>query len=269
MKSVFLTISFLVLIFIFIRFLEYKSLYYPFRNIELTPGDMGLDYEDVSFKTKDGVQISGWFIPSEKSRAAFLFAHGNGGNISHRLEKIRMFHDLGIDTFIFDYRGYGKSEGRPSENGLYLDAEAAYEYLTKEKKVLPGRIVGYGESLGGAVVIDLAGKHEVGGIIIENGFTSVPDMARTIMPFIPTFVYKSRFDSLSKVKKINVTKLIYHSRDDEVVPFEHGRKIFDNAPGPKNFIELKGGHNEAFVISHEVYLKGIDMFIDSVLNNAL
>jgi fermentation-respiration switch protein FrsA (DUF1100 family) len=254
--------------FIFIRFLEYKSLYYPFRNIELTPKDMGLDYGDVSFITKDKVQISGWYIPSEKSRAVFLFAHGNGGNISHRLEKIKMFHKLGIDTFIFDYRGFGKSKGRPSEKGLYLDAEAAYEYLTREKKVLPGRIVGYGESLGGAVIIDLAGKHEVGGIIIENGFTSVPDMARKIVPFMPDFFFKSRFDSLSKVKKINVSKLMYHSRDDEVVPFEQGRKVFDNAPGPKEFIELKGGHNEAFVISHEIYLNGMDVFIDGVQNSA-
>jgi fermentation-respiration switch protein FrsA (DUF1100 family) len=269
MKLVITSIVILLLFFIFIRFLEYKSLYYPFRNIELTPGDIGLDYEDVSLITRDGVRISGWFVPSEKSRASFLFAHGNAGNISHRLDKIRVFHELGIDTFIFDYRGYGKSEGRPSEKGLYLDADAAYEYLTREKKVLPNRIVGYGESLGGAVIIDLAAKHEVGGIIIENGFTSVADMARKIMPFIPAFVYKNSFDSLAKVKNINVTKLFYHSRDDEVVPFEQGREIFENAPGPKNFVELEGGHNEAFVISHEVYLKGMELFIDSVRNNAL
>ncbi|MCK5138754.1 MAG: alpha/beta hydrolase, partial [Thermodesulfovibrionia bacterium] len=136
------------------RYLEKKTLYFPLRKIEATPKDIRLDYEDLSIMTKDGIQLAGWFIPAKRPRATLLFCHGNGGNISHRMEKIKLLNALNVDILIFDYRGYGMSKGRPSEHGLYLDAEAAYAYLITSKEVLPEKIIVFGESLGSAVAVD-------------------------------------------------------------------------------------------------------------------
>ncbi len=264
MKSVFLLAAILVFLFFFIRFLEKKSLYFPVQTIDATPDNIGLDYEEIFVTTKDGVQLSAWFIPSGSTRATLLFSHGNGGNISHRLEKIKILNKLNLDVLIFDYRGYGMSKGSPSEKGLYRDAEAMYDFLIKERKISPRKIVGYGESLGGAVIINMAMKHEVGGLIIEDSFTSVRDMSRKYFPFIPSFVYKSKFDSLTKIKSIKAPKLILHSVNDEIVPFEQGKKLFENAPEPKGFVQLQGGHNDAFLISQDVFAAKIDSFIDMV-----
>jgi hypothetical protein len=261
MKIVLSIAAALIILFILVRFLEYKSLYFPLSKIEATPKDIEVDYEDVTVTTTDGIRISGWFIPAKNPRATLLFCHGNGGNISHRLEKISMFNFLGLNVFIFDYRGYGKSNGSPSEKGLYLDAEAAYQYLLHEKGFSPEGIIAYGESLGGAVAVDLASRHELGGIIIEEGFTSAKDMGETILPFIPSSIYKSEFDSLKKIKNITSPKLIFHSPDDEIVPFKFGKKLFDEAAEPKEFVQLQGGHNNAFLISEELFMGKIDQFI--------
>jgi len=264
MKTILLIAVVPVLLFFVLRFLEYESLYFPFRDIEYTPKDTGLDYEDVNLTTKDGIRISGWFIQSESPRATVLFCHGNGGNISHRLDKITILRGLDLDVMIFDYRGYGTSKGRPSESGLYLDAEAVYDYLVNEKKVSPRKIVGYGESLGGAVIIDLASRYEFGGIIIEGSFTSIGDMAKKIIPFIPVSVFKSRYDSIAKIQNIKFPKLILHSSKDEIIPFEQGRRLFDNTGEPKRFAEMQGGHNDAFLVSKDVFIAEIDSFIDSL-----
>ncbi|HDH04240.1 MAG TPA: alpha/beta hydrolase [Nitrospirae bacterium] len=252
------------LLFLSIRFLEKKSLYFPLQKIESTPQDTGLDYEEVFVTTKDGVQISAWFIPSGEPRATILFSHGNGGNISHRIEKMKTLNDLDLNIFIFDYRGYGMSKGNPSEEGLYLDAEAAYDYLVNEKKIPAGKIIGYGESLGGAVIIDLAGKRELGGVIIEGSFSSIRDMAKKYFPFIPPFVFKSSFNSFEKIKSIKSPKLHFHAVSDETVPFELGKKLFDNALEPKEFVLLQGGHNDSFLISQDVFITGIDLFLDNL-----
>jgi len=233
----------------------------------MTPEDVGLKYEDVYVKTEDGLKIHGWFIPSNASKATILLSHGNGGNISHRIEKILILNALGIDVLIFDYRGYGMSEGSPSEEGLYKDAEAVYKYLVEEKKVSPDSIIGYGESLGGAVIIDLALRHEMGGIIIEDSFTSVRDMAKKYFPFIPSILLKTSFDSLSRINDIKIPKLLLHSISDEIVPFEQGRMLYENASEPKWFVQLQGGHNDAFLVSKEVYTSGIVEFTGRVIKN--
>jgi len=251
----------LILLFFFIRFIEKKSLYYPLKKIEATPRDIGLDYEEIFITTKDKVLISGWYIPSGSPRATFIFSHGNGGNISHRLEKIKMFNDLRVNVLIFDYRGYGMSEGSLSEEGLYLDAEAVYDYLVNEKQVPPEKIIGYGESLGGAVMVDLAVRREMGGIIIEGCFTSIQDMAKKIFPFIPSFIYKTSFNSLEKISRVKAPTLHFHSVADEVIPYQLGRKLFDRAPGPKEFVDLQGGHNDSFLISRDVFIEKTDSFI--------
>lgn len=261
MKVVIFIIAVPVFLFFSIRFLEHKSLYFPFRTIEATPEDIGLDYEDINIITADGIRLTAWFIPSEESRAVLLFCHGNGGNISHRLEKIMILNRLGLDIMIFDYRGYGKSSGRPSEEGLSIDAEAVYDHMVNERELPPQKIIGYGESLGSPLIIDLALKREMAGIIIEEAFTSVKDMAREHFPFIPAFVLKSSYNSLENIKNLTIHKLILHSVNDEIAPFEQGQRIFNSASEPKEFVELRGGHNDAFMVSRDIYSSGIDRFI--------
>lgn len=260
MKIVLSIAAALIVLFVLVRFLEYKSLYFPLKKIEATPKEIDLDYEDIFVTAKDGVKLNGWFITAKNPRATLLFCHGNGGNISHRLEKISMFNFLGFNVLIFDYRGYGKSKGRPSETGLYLDAEAMYQYLLNEKGIVPQEIIAYGESLGSAVAVDLASKYELGGIIIEEGFTSVKDMGKTLLPFIPSSIFKSKFNSLNKIKDIRFPKLFFHSADDEIVPFNLGRTLYDASPEPKEFVQLQGGHNDAFLISQELFMGKIDSF---------
>ena len=255
-----LLIAVLASLFFLIRYLEKKNLYFPLKTIEANPGDIGLYYEDIILTTGDGVDINFWYIPADDSIATIIFCHGNGGNISHRLEKIRLLNGIGLNVLIFDYRGYGSSGGSPSEEGLYLDAGAVFGYLVNIRKVPSDRLIVYGESLGAAVAIDLAGKHNLAGIIIEGGFSSVKEMGKRVFPFIPGFIYKSRFDSLTGIKDVKVPKLFFHAREDEIVPLELGRKIYDAASGPKEFIQIDGGHNDAFHVSEEMYLREIESF---------
>ena len=264
MKILLLIIAIPIILFIFIRFLEQKSLYYPFRAIEITPKEIGLDFEDVNITTDDGVDIHGWFIPAKDPAGVLLFSHGNGGNISHRLEKLQMLHELNLDILIYDYRGYGMSKGRPSEAGLYLDAEAMYEFLINEKGDKPDHIIAYGESLGGAVAVELARSHALRGLILEGSFSSIKDIAKHYFPFIPTFILKTSYDSKSKIESIAVPKLIMHSIDDEIIPFKYGVALFDASAGPRKFIILKGGHNDSFLISREEYLSEIKAFLSEM-----
>jgi hypothetical protein len=264
MKIIVIIIAIPIILFLFIRILEHKSLYYPFQAIEITPKDIGLAYEDVNITTDDGVDIHGWFIPAKDPVGVLLFSHGNGGNISHRLEKLQMLHELNLDILIYDYRGYGMSKGKPSETGLYLDAEAMYAYLLKEKAYEPEQIVAYGESLGGAVAVELAKRHTLHKLIIEGSFSSIKDIARKYFPFIPSFIYKTKFDSIGKINDITVPKLIIHSIDDEIIPFKFGVALFDAAAGPKKFIVLKGGHNDSFLVSREEYVFEIRAFLSEM-----
>ena len=261
MKVVIFIIVVPIFLFFSARFLEQRSLYFPFGTINATPENIDLEYEELDIITADGIRLSAWFIPSEDSRAVLLFCHGNGGNISHRLEKISIMNRLGLDILIFDYRGYGKSSGRPSEDGLYKDAEAVYDHMVNERKTPPQKIIGYGESLGSPVIINLALKREMAGIIIEEAFTSVRAMAREHFPFIPGFVLKSGYNSLGMIKDVKIPKLIFHSVNDEIVPFEQGERIFETASEPKEFVELRGGHNDAFIVSRGIYSSGIDRFV--------
>lgn len=261
MKVVLLCAAAFIILFLFVRYLERQSLYFPLREIEANPSMIGLHYEDVTVRTGDGIQICGWYVPADTPRATVLFFHGNGGNIGHRLEKIRMLNQLDLGVLIFDYRGYGASGGSPSEKGLYDDAVTMYTYLVKERDIPPGTVIAYGESLGGAVAVDLARTYELGGVIIEGGFTSVKDMAKRVLPFVPSFFYKTEYNSLKKIRDVRAPLLVVHSDDDEIVPFHHGERLYNAAREPKEFVRLQGGHNDAFLLSREQYLSGIDSFI--------
>ncbi len=256
-----LVLGYLALIlFVYVR--QPKMLYFPTREIEQTPADIGLSFEELYLKTADGLSISAWYIPATDARAVLLFCHGNAGNISHRLDSIRIFHDLGLSVLIFDYRGYGQSGGSPSEEGTYLDAEAAWDYLVQARGINPSHILLFGRSLGGAVAAEVAMRRRAGALIIESGFTSIPDMGRKYYPYMPvSLISRFQYATIDKVVSLSLPKLIIHSRDDEVIPYDQGRKLYDRASEPREFLMLRGGHNEGFLISGRLYTDGLRQFI--------
>lgn len=247
---------------VFVYFRQPKMLYFPTRDIEMTPAAIGLSFEEVNFKTADGLTIAAWHIPAPDARAVLLFCHGNAGNISHRLDSIRIFHDLGLSVLIFDYRGYGRSEGEPTEKGTYLDAEAAWDYIVKNKRIDPSRIVIFGRSLGSAVAAELAMRRKAGALIIESGFSSIPDLGRKYYPYLPVgLVTRFHYATIDKVSRLALPKLFIHSPDDEIIPYDQGRKLFEKAAEPKEFLKLQGSHNEGFLMSGLFYSSGIEQFI--------
>lgn len=239
-----------------------RLIYFPERELATTPRAYGFAYEDVWLTTEDGVRAHGWFVPAPSARATLLFLHGNGGNISHRLEKIAIFRRLGLNVLIVDYRGYGRSEGKPNEEGTYRDARAAWRYLTQTRGLAASTIVVYGESLGGAVAARLGTEHTPRALIVESSFTSVPDLGAEIYPWLPVrllarYAYPAK-DSLTQVQG---PVLIVHSRDDEIVPFHHGERLFAAAREPKHLLEIRGGHNDGFIVSGAQYVEGLQTFL--------
>lgn len=221
----------------------------------------GIAPEDCTFRTSDELTLHGWFIRNDQAIATFLWCHGNAGNLSDRLDNLARLAQLPFNIFIFDYRGYGKSEGTPSEEGLYLDAEAAYHFLLDEKAISPDKLILFGRSLGGAVAIDLATKHAVAGVIVESTFTTISDMARHLFPYLPTVVLKTKFESQSKVSRINAPILILHGSDDKTVPALLGRDLFEAASDPKEFHEIAGaGHNDTYVVGGDRYFQRLLRF---------
>jgi thioredoxin len=228
--------------------------------------------EDCWLATTDHVRIHGWYCsPQVRSAGAvspidaqgiLLFCHGNAGNITDRYEFIQMLVQLRVNLLIFDYRGYGKSEGSPSEEGVYKDARAAWDYLTETRGLSAGKIILFGESLGGAVAIDLARQVEPGGLIVQSSFTSIGDMASLLMPGVPRFLLRTTMDSLSKIPNVSCPKLFVHSKTDEVVPFSLGRRLFEAARYPKQFYEVQNaGHNDTHIAGGQAYLKVLGQFI--------
>ncbi|MEE9523165.1 MAG: alpha/beta hydrolase [Thermodesulfovibrionales bacterium] len=239
--------------------------YFPIKEISITPSDIGLMFEDVTLTTEDGKSISAWYIPADNARGVLLFCHGNAGNISHRLDSIRIFHDLDLSVLIFDYRGYGNSNGSPSEKGTYYDAEAAWNYLVGERYINPGKIILFGRSLGGAVASMMAVRHRPGALIIESGFTSVPDIGKKLFPFLPVrLISRYDYNARMNVQQVNIPKLFIHSPDDEIIAYEHGRKLFESATGPKDFLQITGDHNYGFLNSGKLYTEGLDRFISNI-----
>jgi len=239
-----------------------RMIYFPTPDLLATPSDYGLEYESVGFATNDGLKLHGWWIPAVPQRGVLLFFHGNAGNIGDRLESIEIFHRLGLTVFIIDYRGYGRSEGRPSEQGTYLDATAASRYLSEERGIDPSRVVIFGRSLGAAVATMLASEHPPKSLILESAFTSVPDMAATLFPLLPVrLLLGMQYDNLKRIVKIGCPLLIVHSRDDEIIPFEHGKRLFEAANDPKQLLEIRHGHNDGFVLSGPLYTEGLSEFI--------
>lgn len=257
----------LFIIFVYIKFIERKTIFYPEKIIVTDPSSLHLVFEDIYIDVEANVKIHGWFIPYPGAFYTFLFCHGNAGNISHRMYKLYMLRELGFNVCIFDYRGYGKSKGMPSEQGIYKDTEAVYDYLISQKHIRSDQIVLYGESLGTAAAIDLASKRKIGGLIVEGAFSCGKDVGKAWYPFLPRFVFSDTFNSLKKIKSVDAPKLFIHARDDEIISIAFARKLFNVAPPPKEFVEIKGMHNDAYLDSQEEYISSISKFMKSGIKN--
>lgn len=252
-------------VWLLLRRFEQSQMYEPSRELEATPDEAGMAYEDVFLTAEDGVRIHGWWVKAVPDRATVLFCHGNAGNISHRLELIDLFHRLGLNVLIFDYRGFGRSEGSPNEAGTYRDGEAAYRHLREERGIAPGRIVIFGRSLGGAVAIELARRVEAAALVCESTFTSAEEMGKLIYPSLPVgLLVRNKYDSISKVGGLTLPVLFLHSPEDELVPFEHGRRLFRAAAAPKEFLAIRGGHGDNFQVSAPLYSEVLDRFLKKI-----
>jgi len=224
-------------------------IYRPDHNIDTDPSDAGLTFEDITLKTPDGETLQAWFVPahnaSRTNPPVILFCHGNGGDLGNRVETLQVFHSMGFSTLAFDYRGYGKSSGTPSEQGTYTDAMTAWNHLTKERKIAPEAIIIYGRSLGGAVACQLATQVNPRGLAVESAFASINAMAKKMFPLLPVALFsKFSYDNVENIKKIKCPLLMSHSRTDRTCPYSQGKAVFQVANEPKQFIELTGNHND-------------------------
>lgn len=237
-------------------------IFFPYEKISETPSNWGLEYEEVYLERGDGLRLHGWFIPHPGAQKTILFFHGNAGNIAHRGDSVAIFHRLGLNVFIFDYRGYGKSEGSPGEQGLYEDARAAWGYLTQERGISASDIILFGRSMGGVVATRLATEVQAAGLMIESTFSSARSMADEIFPLLSRLVIlRFRFDAEADIKKVHSPLLVLHSPKDEIIPFREGEKVFAAANEPKTFVEMRGDHNYGFILSQPEYEQALAAFI--------
>lgn len=242
-------------------------IFFPYRDLDAAPSDWGYAYEDVFVTTDDRVRLHGWYIPHPQAQRVVLFFHGNAGNISHRGDSIAIFHRLGLNVFIFDYRGYGRSEGSPSEQGLYRDATAAWRYLTETRGFDAREIVLFGRSLGGAVAAQLAATQRPGALILESTLSSARDFARSVFPLLSRLVVvRYDFDTVGSVARVNCPVLVLHSPEDEIMPFALGEKVYIAAREPKRLVTLQGDHNSGFLQSQPGYQRQLGGFISDFLD---
>ena len=246
--------------------MEKKFIFYPDSRVDQTPRDIGLPFEDVFFTTSDGVRLNGWFVPYPDAAITLLWFHGNAGNISHRLENIKLLHGkVKVNVFIFDYRGYGRSEGTISEKGTYLDGQAAIECLRTRYTVETKNLVLFGRSLGAAVASEIASRTDVLALILETPFASIAEMAREIFPFLPVGRFlQTKYEVVKKVRAIKSPLLVLHGDRDDIVPFRQGKKVFDAAPQPKAFYTIVGaGHNDTYLVGGDLYFQALREHIES------
>lgn len=248
LKRLGLVAVFLLALFIMLRWFEHKLTYHPTRSFHVKGSELGRAWEEVAFATGDGVQLNGWFYPADtnspRSRLVMLICHGNGGNISHRLELYDILLQAGVNVFAFDYRGYGRSEGRPGEEGTYRDAQAAHAWL-RQRGFPATNIIAFGESLGGGVASELAVRETVGGLVLQSTFTSVTDLGAELYPFLPVRTIGSiRYDTRSKLPRIHAPVLLLHSRADSMIGFQHAERNCAAANEPKWLCEISGDHND-------------------------
>jgi uncharacterized protein len=245
-----------------LEFSEKGIVFFPDPVLVGSPADLGLEYEEVWFAAEDGVKLHGWWVP-KSGAPVLLWLHGNAGNISHRLENIKLLHDLvGVQVFIFDYREYGKSQGRISREGTYQDAAAAYRYVAATRGISPAEIILFGRSLGSALAVDLAVKVPCRSLIIESAFTNSSDMARLLAPFLFDWRPRIPYDNIGKIDQVKVPVLIIHGSEDEIIPVAMGRRLFVQAQEPKELYIIAGAHhNDTYLVGGQDYFRRLKGFI--------
>ena len=242
----------------------------PTREIVATPDDIGLEYENLNLSTKDDETINAWYIPAKSStlrkQKTVLFLHGNAGNISHRLETIKLYNRLELNLLLFDYRGFGISTGKPSEKGTYIDADTVWQYLIGVRKLQAEDIIIVGRSLGGAIAAELAEKVSPAMLVLESTFTSMTEISAKHYPFMPTgWIVKDEYETKLKLKDIHCPIVFIHSKNDEVIPYEHSQYNYSVANEPKLFIDIRGGHANGFLLSKQQYIEGLQQAINKFL----
>jgi hypothetical protein len=272
LKFTFVVVASYALLVALVYFMQGRMLYLPNmpgRALTMTPANAGMDYQDVSIETADGVALHGWFIEGPSSKV-LLFFHGNAGNISHRLDSIRQFNSLGLSVLIVDYRGFGQSTGKTTERGIYRDADAAWRYLTEDRGISASDIVIFGRSLGASAASRLAAQHQPLALIVESSFTSVPDIAQELYPWLPArWLSRFRHATREYVRDVRCPVLVAHSLDDEIIPFRHAEAIFASANEPRTLLTLRGTHNDAFLRDERTYLEGLQTFLKGLAVPAL
>ena len=251
-----------------LRWFEHRQVYQPYRQMETSGSELGRPFEDVRFETSDGVGLNGWFFPaaadSWRKHLIYLLCHGNVGNISHRLEHCAALLETGASVFIFDYRGYGRSQGRPGEEGTYLDAQAAHQWLGK-KGFAASNIIALGESLGGGVASELALRESLGGLVLQSTYTSITDVGAELFPWLPVrWIGTIKYDTRARLPRIKVPLLVMHSRADGLIGFPHAEKNFAVANEPKMFWEISGRHNQFLEGDRARYLEGLNKFLSGL-----
>jgi len=233
-----------------LRWFEHSRVYFPSRVMDVAGAELGRPFEDVFFQTNDGVKLNAWFYPADprapRARKVVLICHGNAGNIGHRLGLYELLLELGVSVFAFDYRGYGRSEGKPGEEGTYLDAQAAHAWL-RRKGFAAADIIAYGESLGGGVATELCLREPAGGLVLQSTFTSLPDIGAELYPWLPVrWISSIKYDTCGKLPRLKIPVLILHSREDQLICYRHAEQNRAAANEPKLFVEIRGGHSDAF-----------------------
>ena len=238
-----------------------RVVFIPTREMVLSPNEINLPYEEDYVVVDSGQRIHMWYFPVEGAASTVLFCHGNAGNISHRVYTAQFLTSLGVNLLLFDYRGFGQSEGRPSEAHVYADARAAYDWLIRKKQAAPNSIIIFGRSLGGAVAVELATQVECAGVVVESSFTSAREMGKIMLPWMPDWAMKRfSFETEQRISQVRCPVLVTHSPDDDLIPYEMGRRLFAAAPSPKEFIQLSGGHNDRVYYDSNIYVNGLQKF---------
>lgn len=265
-----LVIAGYLLICLLLYLFQSGMMYHPVKEIYQTPAALGLEFEEVAFNSQNGSEITGWYVPAKEAKATVLFSHGNAGNISGRLETLRILNSLNLNVLIYDYQGYGNSEGKSSEETTYQDAMAAWDFLNQNKQIPAAEIILMGRSLGGAVSAWLATKTKPAALILESTFTSAEELAAELYPIFPVrLLMKFDYPTAEYLKEISTPLLVAHSKEDQLVPYHHGKELYEITSQPKTFLEMIGDHGSSHVVTGEDYISAIENFVNSVVSPKL